>query len=110
MFNYEMRETCPQVNKLVDQYKILLQLQMLYFIVGKNNAEISFGPLQFLKLDDIIERSKIYTKILDLAVIYCGMGHVIVLSMDKNTQQFFFRPDGGSSGYEREDYFNKYIH
>lgn len=111
IFNNQLKETTPYVQDLVRKYSIPLKLQMLYLIVGKNNAEITFGPLQFLKLNDIVERTNsdyAMTHIIDFALIYLGMGHIIVLGMDKQTQKFFFRRDGGSSGYEREAYYHQY--
>ena len=45
---------------------------------------------------------------LDIAIQYAGMGHIEVLTMDKDTKEFFVRSDGGSNDFEREDYFEKY--
>lgn len=47
-------------------------------------------------------------KMIDIALTYCGMGHVIILSYIPNTDKFFFRQDGGANGYEREDNYDRY--
>jgi hypothetical protein len=47
-------------------------------------------------------------KMIDIAIYYCGMGHILVLAYIPNTDKFFFRFDGGSNVYDREEYYNKY--
>ena len=37
------------------------------------------------------------------------MGHILVLSCDLVTHNFFLRPDGGANGYERENNHKKTI-
>ena len=37
------------------------------------------------------------------------MGHVRVISCELDTHLLFFRQDGGSNGYDRDDHFNYLI-
>ena len=48
--------------------------------------------------------------IIDLATCYHGMGHIMVLGLDKKNNTFFIRRDGGSNGWDRKAYFDKYEH
>ena len=67
------------------------------------------GEWSFLSAKEIAERSESYKpKMLDIGVKYLGMGHVIVISYIPGTDRFFLRRDGGSNGWEREEYYNKY--
>ena len=63
-----------------------------------------------LKIVDVHKRSTIYDNIIDLATCYHGMGHIIVLGLDKKSNTFFIRRDGGSNGWDRKAYFDKYEH
>lgn len=90
-----------------NKYCFDIKLKTIYNYIG-NDKEISVNQFTFLSLDEIIKRSENYEYILDIGVIYMGMGHIEVLSMSKKDGKFFFRMDGGSNGYEREDNYNKY--
>ena len=85
-----------------------LGLKMFYYLLGDENLQVSFNDFTFLNLKDIENRSDEYDHMLDIAVKYVGMGHVVMLTLDKNTGLFFFRRDGGSNGYDREAYYQKY--
>lgn len=63
----------------------------------------------FLSANEIESREKNYEyKMVDIAVKYQGMGHVLVISYIPETDRFFFRQDGGSSYHDRERYYTKY--
>ena len=49
-----------------------------------------------------------YTNFYDIALTYIGMGHILLISYYPTKNNFFFRRDGGSNGYDREEYYNKY--
>lgn len=84
------------------------ELQQLYFCVNDINTEIKIKDWTFLTLKKMMERSKLYENILDIATSYMDMGHIYVLSYDTKNHTFFIRHDGGSNGYDREYYFNHY--
>jgi len=46
---------------------------------------------------------------IDIGIVYQGLGHVLTLRMDIRNGELFMQPDGGSNGYEREMYYNKYV-
>ena len=48
-------------------------------------------------------------RIFDIAYIYAGMGHIIILSCDLKTHNLFYHSGGGSSGWDRELNFKKTI-
>ena len=98
----------PILENLITEFEIPITLAMLFRIFSNKNAEIKIKNMTILSPYQIIKDKNNYKYILNIAIIYCGMGHISVLTMDKNTKKFFFRPDGGSNGYEREDYYNKY--
>lgn len=98
----------PILENLITEFEIPITLAMLFRIFSNKNAEIKIKNMTILSPYQIIKDKDDYQHILNIGIIYCGMGHISVLTMDKNTKKFFFRPDGGSNGYEREDYYNKY--
>tara|TARA_B100000674_G_C37949854_1_gene966713 strand:- start:984 stop:1658 length:675 start_codon:yes stop_codon:yes gene_type:complete len=59
-------------------------------------------------LNEIIDRSENYKYFLDIGMKYAGMGHVLILSYEPYVQQFFFRNDGGSNGYDCEANYKFY--
>jgi hypothetical protein len=73
---------------------------------GFNIEGVSF---EFLSANEILQREDVYGgKFIDIAIMYHGMGHVIVLAYIPKTNNFFFRNDGGSNDYDRADYFKTY--
>lgn len=64
----------------------------------------------FLSANEIKTRQNVYMdKFLDIATRYNGMGWVIVLAYIPETNNFFFRHDGGSSGWDREANFKRCV-
>ena len=98
----------PILENLITEFEIPIMLAMLFRIFANKNAEIKIKNMTILSPYQIIKDKDDYQHILNIGIIYCGMGHVSVLTMDKNSKKFFFRPDGGSNGYEREAYDKKY--
>ena len=48
----------------------------------------------------------------DFAMIYAGMGHVVVASYDPISDKIYYRHSGGANGYEQDDNYKfaiKYI-
>ena len=89
-------------------------IKNIYQILGDTKKEIYIHNWTILSLDKALENYNLYcshnqSKIFDIAYTYMGMGHVKVLSCDLDTHLLFFRPDGGSNGYDRDDNFNNLI-
>ena len=73
---------------------------------------LALGPWLLLSLKQVMStvaarqrRGLLWT---DLALCYVGMGHVLVLRWFFPTGALFLQPDGGSNGYERENYRREY--
>jgi hypothetical protein len=97
-----------KVDFLFDKFTSPFELRILYKILGKVDVEVIFGEWTWLSMNDVEKRMDVYEShgnknVMDWAVAYAGMGHVTVVSMDRNTGKFFTRMDGGSNGYDRED-------
>jgi len=58
-----------------------------------------YGLFRFLEYKDFKKLDKTLFN-LDISVKYLGMGHCIVLSIDKESQKFFLKYDGGSNYYD----------
>jgi len=73
------------------------------------STEFEIGNWTFFSISDIEKHQHDFTqelcvepKMLDIAYLSLGMGHVVVLSYIPKTDNFCVRSDGGSNGYERE--------
>ena len=84
----------------------------IYNIIGNPKCEIYLNHWTIMSCEKAIQQYNNYckdgiTNIFDIAFQYRGMGHIQVLSCDLKTHLLFYRPDGGSSGIERELNYNK---
>ena len=81
-----------------------IQSRVSYSIGKKDlNYKCFFNGWEFFNVDDILNRKDEWEnlKFIDLGTNYHGMGHFIVVSIIKETGDFFFRMDGGSNDYDR---------
>lgn len=83
-------------------------LKNMYKLIGNPNIEYYFGDWILMSLVNVQERSEVMENpnVVDFAIRYAGMGHVVVCSYDPRDGKIFFRRDGGSNGYERNDRWN----
>lgn len=86
----------------------------LYRILGSKNKELYLSEWTLMSINNALKRydelCKLNRKdIFDIGYKYEGMGHITVLSCDLNSHLLFYRPDGGSNGYDREDNLNNLI-
>lgn len=86
----------------------------IYNILGSKNKELYLSEWTLMSINNALKRydelCKLNRKdIFDIGFKYEGMGHITVLSCDLNSHLLFYRPDGGSNGYDREDNLNNLI-
>lgn len=82
-------------------------IKLIYKILNNPNKEIYLNEWTIMNLNDAIKIYEKYCKdgqknIFDIGYKYEGMGHITVISCDLNNHLLFYRPDGGSNGYDRE--------
>jgi hypothetical protein len=87
-------------------------MKLFYSLVGNPDVEVYIGEWTFMSLNKCLEIYNDYCvngqkSLFDIAFIYAGMGHIKLISCDLNNHLLFERPDGGSSGYDREDNYQK---
>lgn len=97
------------IYEIEDQDKNILhnEILKLYQKIGYNK-EYQFKYYTFMTLNEIIERKNNYENFIDIALKYLGLGHILLISYHIKSNKFFFRMDGGSNGYDRENNYNKY--
>tara|TARA_Y100000389_G_scaffold44558_1_gene39264 strand:- start:531 stop:1121 length:591 start_codon:yes stop_codon:yes gene_type:complete len=86
----------------------------IYKLLGDTEKEIYIGSWTIMSVKNAIERYKELcnlnrTDIFDIGYQYMGMGHIKMISCDLNNHLLFYRPDGGSNGYDREDNLKKLL-
>lgn len=89
-------------------------IKFIYSLLSNTSCEIYLEQWTFFSIDKAL---KIYndfckngqSKVFDIGYEYMGLGHINVISCDLDTHLLFFRPDGGSNGYDRDDNFNYLI-
>ena len=99
-----------KVNAILGEVPLTPQIKKIYQIIGETNVEYYTENWILLTLDKI---KLIHDKYIakgqhranDFALIYRGMGHVVVCSYDPETDKIYYRMDGGSNGYDRDDYY-----
>lgn len=85
-----------------------ISVQLLYKVIGDPDKEIYYKGWTIMKLSQCLRLYQSYVQegqenVFDIGFQYVGLGHIRVLSCDLSTHQLFYRYDGGSNGYERED-------
>lgn len=102
LFNYNIPETLNR------------NVILIYKILGDHTKEIYLGEWTIMSLDKSLKNYKEYSdngqnNVFDIGYKYEGMGHITVISCDLKTHLLFYRPDGGSNGYDREDNYQNLI-
>ena len=82
-------------------------VKLMYKVIGDPNKEVYLGGWTIMPLKRALEQYEFYKSrgqehIFDFAHEYAGLGHINVVSCDLKTHRLFYRPDGGSNGYESE--------
>ena len=86
----------------------------IYKLLGDPEKEIYIGCWTIMSVKNAIERYKDLcnrnrSDIFDIGYQYMGMGHIKMISCDLNNHLLFYRPDGGSNGYDREYNYKKLL-
>jgi len=89
-------------------------IQIMYRIIGNPTIEVYKGNWIIMSLNKALNIYKEYKengqeRIFDIACMYAGLGHIIILSCDLNTHNLFYHHGGGSSGWDREANFQEAI-
>lgn len=89
-------------------------IKLMYQLLGDNEKEIYIGEWTIMTINEAINNYEKYclhgqNKIFDIGYRYMGMGHIEMVSCDLDTHLLFYRPDGGSNGWDREANFKKVI-
>ena len=103
-------------NKYIDKLPKSLNrnIYLIYEIFGNPNKEIYLGEWTILSLKQAIKHYENYCNnnrknIFDIGYRYIGLGHIESISCDLDSHLLFFRPDGGSNGYDRVFNYNQLI-
>ena len=109
VYNYDDFFDIFKTYKDVNFNKALL---LLYIYTGSVQKQIiTQNGWTLFRIEQIFDRYKNDKERLwiDIGIVYQGLGHVLTLRMDIRNGELFMQPDGGSNGYEREMYYNKYV-
>jgi hypothetical protein len=89
-------------------------IKLIYELLGDPQREIYIGEWTIMSLQESTNRYKHFCEngqkdIFDIGYRYIGMGHINVISCDLKSHLLFYRPDGGSNGYERNDNYQNIL-
>ena len=89
-------------------------IKVLYEIIGNPDIEVYIGEWTILSLNKALKLYEGFCKdgqvaVFDVAFQYYGLGHIRVLACDLENHLLFYRPDGGSNGWDREANYKKLI-
>ena len=109
-------ESFTQYNELKLQIPENLNnnVKLIYEIFGNEKKEIYLDEWTIMSLEEALKRYKDLcaqgqNNVFDIGFRYIGMGHVEMISCDLQSHLLFYRPDGGSNGWDRENNFNDLI-
>lgn len=89
-------------------------IKLIFQLLGDPEKEIYIGGWTIMSLKECTERYNELSKkdrkdVFDIGYRYMGMGHIEMISCDLNNHLLFYRPDGGSNGWDRQDNYNNLI-
>ena len=89
-------------------------IKVLYEIIGNPDVEVYIGEWTILSLNKALKLYEGFCKdgqvaVFDVGFQYYGLGHIRVLACDLENHLLFYRPDGGSNGWDREANYKKLI-
>ena len=101
------------IEKKLNLINLPNEIKDFYKEIGTTLQEIYIKEWTFFSIQNIIKMIENYKKdnieTIDFAYKYLGMGHVKVAFYDTRYQTIFYRNDGGSNGYDRNDNYNNLV-
>lgn len=101
------------IEKKLNSINLPDEIKKFYIEIGTTLQEIYLREWTFLSLQNIIKMVENYKKddieSIDFAYKYLGMGHVKVAFYDPKNKSIFYRNDGGSNGYDRNDNYKNLV-
>jgi hypothetical protein len=111
---FDIRDPVNDFNEYFDKVPRDLNdnIIMIYRLIGNYDKELYLDDWCFMSLKESLNRYQYYLtnnqdKLFDIAYKYNGMGHIKVLSCDLQNHLLFYRDDGGSNDYDRENNLEK---
>ena len=109
IFDIGFNEINPDIPESLNR-----NIKIIYQLLGDNNKEIYIGDWTIMSINEAVTRYKTLCehkqdKVFDIGYRYLGMGHIEMVSCDLDTHLLFYRPDGGSNGWDREINLNNLI-
>jgi hypothetical protein len=107
----EQKVTDPEsVLSILDQKMTGDPVKAIYRDIKDHDHGFTVNNWTFLSANEIRTNQHEYNdKFFDIAVRYNGLGWIVVLAYIPETNNFFFRHDGGSNGYDRDSNYDQYI-
>lgn len=102
----------------INKYKIPDSLnrnvKLIFELLGDAEREIYIGEWTIMSLKQCMERYNEFCKegqkdVFDIGYRYMGLGHIEMISCDLKSHLLFYRPDGGSNGYDRYDNYQNIL-
>ena len=91
---------------LIDNY-LSYDIKNFYRNIKSSTQEIYIKDWNLLNItniyDMLVDHKEDNIHITDFALKYCGMGHCKIAFYDYKTNMIYYRHDGGSNGWEREE-------
>jgi len=89
-------------------------VKLIYEIFGNEQKEIYLDKWTIMSLEEALKRYEELCKqgqnnVFDIGYRYLGMGHIEMISCDLQSHLLFYRPDGGSNGWDRINNLNELI-
>ena len=92
----------------LDEVKLPPRLKALFKAIGVPSCEYLFNHWTLLSLDFVRNRVRALRDahgqddVVDFAMCYAGMGHVVMCAYSPSTGKIFYRVEGGANGYEQD--------
>jgi hypothetical protein len=116
LFMKNSSESFKQYNNLKLQIpeNVNRNVKLIYEIFGNEQKEIYLDEWTIMSLEEALKRyNELCTQgqdnVFDIGFRYLGMGHIEMISCDLKSHLLFYRPDGGSNGWDRINNFNELI-
>jgi hypothetical protein len=106
------------ISSSINKYKIPDSLnrnvKLIFELLGDPEREIYIGEWTIMSLKQCMERYNEFCKehrndVFDIGYRYMCLGHIEMISCDLKTHLLFYRPDGGSNGYDRYDNYQNIL-